>query len=463
LSIRHLFYSNFLTGSYAFTTSNADNFLQSTAASGTFENNSTLSSSADIRYFPTESLSKIKIINIPKTTFGEKVSRKSFFLTGSGYYLTDDGNGNVIDTLNSNTRVGNIIYPQGFVIITNPDYYCVMDGGPFTFPKHYQFDITESSKVFNPITDAQADCAPVNPGTLDILTASYTSFPSNTIDGSGNVTLTGTNNLINVVGTYQAKYTVDSTYCAASDPQKLTVDIVDCGVTGVTIEEIIPTATPTATAPPPTPTATIPPPTATAPAPTPTATIPPPTPTATTPPPTATIPPPTATAPPPTPTATIPPPTPTATTPAPTVTPTPGNYTLTLLNPDSGNYRSNWQLGGTFNTGDNVVITATWGGNAGQVPPSNKGQANLLLSNAAALNTASSACINVGSNLTFGISTSITFAYNVTNSAFITEAMINNGDASATTLTVTITSVNGAPVGVSQIGNRGDQAGFICS
>jgi hypothetical protein len=41
--------------------------------------------------------------------------------------------------------------------------------------------------------------------------------------------------------------------------------------------------------------------------------------------------------------------------------------------------------------------------------------------------------------------------------------MINNGDASATTLTVTITSVNGAPVGVSQIGNRGDQAGFICS
>jgi hypothetical protein len=236
LSIRHLFYSNFLTGSYAFTTSSADNFLQSTAASGTFENNSTLSSSADIRYFPTQSLSKIKIINIPNTTFGEKVSRKSFFLTGSGYYLTDDGNGNVIDTLNSNTRVGNIIYPQGFVIITNPDYYCVMDGGPFTFPKHYQFDITQSSKVFNPITDAQADCAPVSPSTLTISTASYTFFPTNTIDGSGNVTLTGTNNLINIVGTYQAKYTVDSTYCAASDPERLTVDIVDCGITGVTIE-----------------------------------------------------------------------------------------------------------------------------------------------------------------------------------------------------------------------------------
>jgi len=319
-SIRHLFYSNFLTGSYQISGSSADNFLQSTAASGTFENNSTLSSSADIRYFPTQSLSKIKIINIAKNTFGEKVSRKSFFLTGSNYYLTDDGNGNLIDKYNSNVRVGNIIYPQGFAIITNPNYYCAMDGGPFTFPKYYRFDVTESSKVFNPTTDAQADCAPVSPGTLTILTASYTSFPSNTINGSGDVTLTGTNNLINIVGTYLAKYTVNSTYCAASDPQRLEIDIVDCGVTGITIDEISPTATPTPTltltptptltlTPTPTPTLT---PTAT-PGPTPTPTLTPTlTPTPTPPTPTPTL----------TPTPTPPTPTPTAT-PALTPTPTP--------------------------------------------------------------------------------------------------------------------------------------------
>ena len=318
LSIRHLFYSNFLTGSYMYSTSSADNFLQSTAASGTFENNTTLSSSADIRYFPTQSLSKIKIINIPKNTFGEKVSRKSFFLTGSGYYLTDDGNGNVIDTLSNNIRVGNIIYPQGFVIITNPDYYCVMDGGPFTFPKTYTFDITDNPKTFNPITDAQPDCAPVDTSTVTIYTGSSTSFPSSTVDSSGNVTLTGTNNLINVVGTYRSHYTVDSTYCASSDKQPITIKIVDCTLTGVTIIEITPTPTPAPTATPtPAPTAT---PTPT-PTPAPTAT-PTPAPTAT-PVPTAT-PAPTATpTPTPAPTAT-PTPAPTATpTPAPTATPTP--------------------------------------------------------------------------------------------------------------------------------------------
>jgi hypothetical protein len=189
LSIRHLFYSNFLTGSYAYTTSSADNSLQSTAASGTFENNSTLSSSADIRYFPTESLSKIKIINIPKNTFGEKISRKSFFLTGSNYYLTDDGNGNLIDEYNSNRRVGNIIYPQGFAIITNPDYYCVMDGGPLTFPKNYTFDITDNPKTFNPILDAQADCAPIDTTTLTLITASGFLFPSSSQISAGLVTL----------------------------------------------------------------------------------------------------------------------------------------------------------------------------------------------------------------------------------------------------------------------------------
>ena len=233
LSIRHLFYSNFLTSSYQISGSSADNFLQSTAASGTFENNTTLSSSADIRYFPTESLSKIKIINIPKNTFGEKISRKSFFLTGSNYYLADDGNGNLIDKYNGNKRVGNIIYPQGFVIITNSDYYCVIDGGPFTFPKTYTFDITDNPKTFNPILDAQADCAPIDTTTLTLITASGFLFPSSSQNSAGLVTLSETDTLTNRVGTYRDSYIVKSTYCASSDKQPITVNIVDCKVTGL--------------------------------------------------------------------------------------------------------------------------------------------------------------------------------------------------------------------------------------
>ena len=236
-SISNLFYSNYLTGSYQFTTSSANNSLQSTAASGTFENNNTLSSSADIRYFPTESNAKIKIINIPRSSYGEKTSRKSFSLAsqdGTSYYLVDDGNGNINDTLNGNVHVGNIIYPQGFVIITNPNYYCVMDGGPFTFPKSYIFDITTTPKTFNPILDAQADCAPVDTTTLTLITGSGLLFPSSSQNNSGLVTLSETDPLTNIVGLYRNFYTVKSTYHASSDEQPINLQIVDCGITGLT-------------------------------------------------------------------------------------------------------------------------------------------------------------------------------------------------------------------------------------
>ena len=59
---------------------------------------------------------------IPRNVFGENVSRKSFRLSGATYNLVDDGNGNILDTNNSNVHVGNILYSQGIVIITNADY-----------------------------------------------------------------------------------------------------------------------------------------------------------------------------------------------------------------------------------------------------------------------------------------------------------------------------------------------------
>ena len=312
-SIRHLFYSNFLTGSYLTTTSSFDNFLQSTAASGTFEGNTTLSASTDLRYFPTESFSKIKIINIPKNTFGEKISRRSFSLIAAdetSYNLIDDGNGNVYETT-TGVHVGNIIYPEGFIIITNSDYYCAMDGGPFTFPKYFKFDVEDLPKVFNPITDAQPDCAPVDTTTLELYPYPGYMFPSNSIDVYGNVTLSQLDPLTSTVGLYKNFYTVQSTYCATSDKEPVTVEITDCNVAGISATvldcsinglsltllnvptpTVTPTVTPTATATPtPTPTATATPtptPTTTVPLPTPTQTAPPPTPTQTAPPPTPT-------------------------------------------------------------------------------------------------------------------------------------------------------------------------------
>ena len=113
-SIKQLFYSNYLTGSFLTTTSSFDNSLQSTAASGTFE--------ADVRIFPTESNANISAISIPRSLFGENIARNSYILSSSIYKLIDDGNGNIIDSLASNTHVGNIIYSQGLAIITNSSY-----------------------------------------------------------------------------------------------------------------------------------------------------------------------------------------------------------------------------------------------------------------------------------------------------------------------------------------------------
>lgn len=136
-SVQHLFYSNYLTGSFPVSASSADNYLQSTAASG--------SEDADLRYFPTESNAEITIFSIPVEVFGQQVSRNSFIISSSAYAIGDDGNGNlrevnpgyipyildgyftpndyfVSSSLIYGAYVGNIFYRQGIAVITNPTY-----------------------------------------------------------------------------------------------------------------------------------------------------------------------------------------------------------------------------------------------------------------------------------------------------------------------------------------------------
>lgn len=137
LSIRSLYYSNYLTGSYPISASSADNFLQSTAASGTYD--------ADERYFPTQSNAEITIFSIPTQVFGERVSRNSFIISSSAYAIGDDGNGNlrevnpayityilngyfnpdeyfVSSSMIYGNHVGNLFYNQGIAVITDPAY-----------------------------------------------------------------------------------------------------------------------------------------------------------------------------------------------------------------------------------------------------------------------------------------------------------------------------------------------------
>ena len=137
-SARHLYYSNDLTnlntpnpisyqsydelvedqqvGKKVKTTLIYDNYLQSTATSG--------SSELDYRKdFPTASNAVIKILSIPTSLYGEFIKPQTFSIkeTGSLFNIVDDGNGNLIES-GSTTHVGNLIYSHGLAAITNASY-----------------------------------------------------------------------------------------------------------------------------------------------------------------------------------------------------------------------------------------------------------------------------------------------------------------------------------------------------
>jgi hypothetical protein len=113
-SVQGLYYMNFISGSLLGSASAYEWYPQSTAASGTFDN--------DYRYFPTASDAQVLVISIPRAKYGENIARASFSMSSSAYNIKDDGNGNLIDVAASNTHVGNLLYNQGIGIITNVDY-----------------------------------------------------------------------------------------------------------------------------------------------------------------------------------------------------------------------------------------------------------------------------------------------------------------------------------------------------
>jgi hypothetical protein len=113
-SVQGMYYKNYITGSLLGSASAYEWYPQSTAASGTFDN--------DFRYFPTASDAQVLVISIPRAKYGENVARASFSISSSTYNIVDDGNGNLVDAAASNVHVGNLLYNQGIGIVTNQDY-----------------------------------------------------------------------------------------------------------------------------------------------------------------------------------------------------------------------------------------------------------------------------------------------------------------------------------------------------
>lgn len=128
--MRQLYYQNYLTGSVLDSASFWDPLWQSTASSGSLDN--------DSRYIQTGSglvSSSISFIAIPTIRFGEQISRNSFAIKSTDnttYRIVDDGNGNLLDELNSSVKVGNIFYAQGIATFTNNDYIGIIGNNNFT-------------------------------------------------------------------------------------------------------------------------------------------------------------------------------------------------------------------------------------------------------------------------------------------------------------------------------------------
>lgn len=283
-SVKNLYYSYYLSASLQ-TGSAFYNYNQSTAASGTYQ--------SDIRNFPTSSSTSIKVLSIPQSTYGEAIAPKTFKLVSDtvGYYIVDDGNGNLIDLVEcidvvygsvfatvaelesyypdsaiydsdvlydciaAGTNVGNIIYAQGVIIITNPDYYCLFDAGPTVFDAYEVFFTTDNPKTISPLSSATIDCSAVDPGSLEVVTITGENFPDNIVAG-GSIILDEADPLTNTEGTYYTDYRVKSQVCSPSNDATITVHIIDCTITGGAVyvqPSPTPTNTPTQT---PTPTVT---------------------------------------------------------------------------------------------------------------------------------------------------------------------------------------------------------------
>jgi hypothetical protein len=166
-SVKHLYYTNYISGSFPTTSSQYDNWLQSTAASGTIE--------CDVRFFPTGAYDTVQVLSIPRSVYGENIARRSFSIMGDDYHIVDDGNGNIRDLINIpdyvidlyytdigmyyeliqlyGTPVGNIFYSQGIIVVTNPDFQGIFGDYEFLLQENGYYVLNENeSKIIVDVT-----------------------------------------------------------------------------------------------------------------------------------------------------------------------------------------------------------------------------------------------------------------------------------------------------------------------
>jgi hypothetical protein len=275
-SIRHLYYQNYITKSSQdqdidddaliypdnvnnfWHSSSYDNYIQNTMASGTFPN------FRDFPYFETveydfdatsslfgsaiyfiENAAKIRVISIPKDKYGEGLKPNTFIISGSNFYMADDGQGNIYDYIkviakygqrfysaapsyysgeNLAVPVGNIFYNHGIAVITNVDYLCFIEGTPVARNDYITVLNTQEDKILNILEGDFDDCVSIDSQSVSTSPIEGYSFPDYSVSSSGDVVITPNLNSV-IPGGYRLQYTVDNTLGLTSNTASLYLNI----------------------------------------------------------------------------------------------------------------------------------------------------------------------------------------------------------------------------------------------
>jgi len=223
-SIKHLYYENYTSGSLTnsfFQSSSYFNYEQTTLISG-----SMLSS---YKSLPTQEGGKIVVISIDKEIFGSGLTPNSVFISGSDYYLRDDGEGNLYNFYNEDNYaryneaiydesiyleitpsifpqleyVGNVFYSHGLIVITDSNYLCIFGSPPTAVNNHFEYLNINPLLNLDILSNDFSDCG-------DIITNSFSStggnFPDYTYSG-GFINITPNQSSV-IPGDYNIGYTI---------------------------------------------------------------------------------------------------------------------------------------------------------------------------------------------------------------------------------------------------------------
>jgi hypothetical protein len=275
-SIKHLYYENYISGSDSgqfFQSSSYLNYDQTTLTSGSmvssFKTLPTNTGSANlkldaydesIRYDVPTSIydqsvfdpnrgGKIAVIAVDKEVFGSGLSPNSVFISGSGYYLRDDGEGNLYNYQNEANYarynsaiydkdvyleiiksgmpqleyVGNVFYSHGMIIITNEDYLCAFGAPPSAVNDYFSYFNMDTPQILDPLGNDISDCGSIN---FDIFVPhpiEGKTFPDFTYD-NGFLSITPNHKSV-IPGNYKIGYSIENIHGLKSNTGSLNLEI----------------------------------------------------------------------------------------------------------------------------------------------------------------------------------------------------------------------------------------------